>query len=127
MLCCMDHRARMEDADFRDERDEPRGFLAGMLRAAERLGDVAANAVRDGTESVAQLSRRELSRAIATYNLWITLLLFAWSAALVCAAALVMAYWDTHRVAASLCAGGALLAVAMAAAIALWIRRPARH
>jgi hypothetical protein len=120
MLVTMNPRAHMYDA-------EAPGIVGCLVLAVRRLADTATNAMRDGGEAIALLWRREVNRAIATYNLWLALVLFAWSAAMLAAAALIVGLWDTHRVAAILYACGGLFVMAMAAAVALQRRRSGRQ
>lgn len=97
------------------------GRIFDVLRqGAQRAADAAVGAVRAQASEVLDAYRAELRRAVSVYLLCRAVLLFSWSAAVFAAVALLSAWWQTHRAAASIWVAAGFVVLAAACALAVW-------
>ena len=103
-----------------------------LQQGATWLADAALEPLRERLEALAGVGRRELRRAVAAYLLCRLLALFLGAAAGLGALAVMLAWWDGHRVlaAGSLAAVFLVISAGCAAALvrlAARVARPAAH
>lgn len=90
-----------------------------LRQGAEWVAGVALEPLRDRLDALAGVGRRELRRAAAIYLLCRLLALFLAGAAGLVALAVMLAWWNAHRVLAAASTAAAFLIIAAGCAIAL--------
>ncbi len=111
--------------DMASEQTGFRGLLAQLRQATAQLADAAVDTLQQRIELLVRAYRAELQRAITLSTLAQGVMLFVWTAAVFAAAAVLMAFWDRHRVAAAWwTAGGFLATAALGATLLLRLRNP---
>lgn len=90
-----------------------------LQQGATWLADAALEPLRERLEELAGLARREVQRVALAYLLCRLLALFLGAAAGLGALAVMLAWWDGHRVLAALSIAAIFLVIATGCAIAL--------
>jgi len=93
-----------------------REHAAALLAALGRLSGAVASVVEDGTARAVAAYRLELRRVAAQFALALAAAFFVCAAAGFAVSAILMAFWDTHRVLATSCIAAGLALCALGCA-----------